>query len=362
MGYRVTDTIHGEERDENGNIIVEGVPCQGRGEACFRGHNIIAGYYKRPEINKEAYDEEGWYHSGDIALFRPNGAIQIIDRKKDIFKLAQGEYISPDKITAVYQSCLLVGSLFVYGDSFQSYLVGIVVPDEVELRRELRNRGMEEADMEFAAMCKSNAVRAVVYECMVETANKSKLVGFEKIKNIYCDSEAWTVDNGMLTPTMKLKRDFSKNHYKQIIQQLYAEGMMKLETKKPEEVKPAEEVKPVEEVKPANIESAGNLCVCFKQKYFLFEKKLAIPPCFMGVFLAGAGFSSFGFSCTDGVVFISLSGISSSTQYSSKSILHSSYHPIHDNSPSNTSRTLVTNRFPGAGVLVGFCTLDFFAN
>lgn len=231
MGYLITDKIHGEEKDENGNVIVEGMPCRGRGEACFRGHNIISGYYKRPEINKEAFDEENWYHSGDIALFRENGAIQVIDRKKDIFKLAQGEYISPDKITAVYQNCLLVSSLFVYGDSFQSYLVGIVVPDEAELRRELRNRDMEEADMPFDAMCKSEAVRAVVYECMVETANSSKLVGFEKIKNIYCDSEPWTVENGMLTPTMKLKRDFSKNHYKQIIQNLYAEGIMKLDNK-----------------------------------------------------------------------------------------------------------------------------------
>lgn len=228
MGYSVKDTLHGEEKDENGNVIVEGVPCCGRGEACFRGYNVIKGYYKRPEITNEAFDDEGWYHSGDIALFRPNGAIQVIDRKKDIFKLAQGEYISPDKITAVYQGCLLVGSLFVYGDSLQSYLVGIVVPDEAELRRELRNRGMEEADMDFGSMCRSEAVRAVVFECMTETANKSKLVGFEKIKNIYCDSEPWTVENGMLTPTMKLKRDYSKSHYKQIINKLYAEGMMKV--------------------------------------------------------------------------------------------------------------------------------------
>lgn len=228
MGYDIHDTIHGEEKDEQGNVIVAGTPCRGRGEACYRGYNIIPGYYKRDSINKEAFDEDGWYHSGDIALIRPNGAIQVIDRKKDIFKLAQGEYISPDKITAVYQKCPLVSSLFVYGDSLQSFLVGIVVPDEVELRKELRARSMEEADMDFGSICKSDNVRGVMLECMNEIAKNSKLMGFEKIKNLYCDSEAWTVENGMLTPTMKLKRDHSKNHYKQVIQQLYSEGMLQV--------------------------------------------------------------------------------------------------------------------------------------
>ena len=228
MGYLITDKWHGRVVDKDGKVIHEGVPCSGRGEVCFRGYNVIKGYYKRDTINAEVFDKDGWYHSGDIALWRPNGCIQIIDRKKDIFKLAQGEYISPDKITAVYQSCPLVASLFVYGDSFQSYLVGIVVPDETELRRELRKRGMDEADMTFAEMCKKDVVRAVVFEAMAATANQSKLVGFEKLKNIYCDSEAWTVENGMLTPTMKLKRDHSKKYYKNVIDELYKEGMMQL--------------------------------------------------------------------------------------------------------------------------------------
>mgnify|MGYP000258281886 CR=1 FL=1 len=225
MGYLITDKWHGRVVDKDGKVVNEGVPCSGRGEVCFRGYNVIKGYYRQPAINEATFDADGWYHSGDIALWRPNGCIQIIDRKKDIFKLAQGEYISPDKITAVYQDCPLVSSLFVYGDSMQSFLVGIVVPDEAELRRELRNRGMEEADMSFAEMCKLDTVRAVMFEAMTATANQSKLVGFEKIKNIYLDCEHWTIENGMLTPTMKLKRQVSKNKYMEVIQELYKEGM-----------------------------------------------------------------------------------------------------------------------------------------
>ena len=105
MGYSITDTYHGREVAADGTVIQPGIECRGRGEACFRGCNIIQGYYKRPEINKVVFDSEGWFHSGDIAMWLPNGAIQVIDRKKDIFKLAQGEYISPDKVTAVYQEC-----------------------------------------------------------------------------------------------------------------------------------------------------------------------------------------------------------------------------------------------------------------
>lgn len=162
-------------------------------------------------------------------MILPNGAIQIIDRKKDIFKLAQGEYISPDKVTAVYQECPVVASLYIYGDSLQSFLVAIVVPEEAVLRRLLRERGMEEADMDFATLCKRDTVRAVVLEEMNKVANRSKLMGFEKVKNVYCDSEPWTVENGMLTPTLKLKRDHSKSHYKEVIVQLYKEGMMKVQ-------------------------------------------------------------------------------------------------------------------------------------
>ena len=229
MGYLVTDSVHGREVAADGTVLREGVACQGRGEACYRGHNIIRGYYKRPEINKEVFDADGWFHSGDIAMILPNGAIQIIDRKKDIFKLAQGEYISPDKVTAVYQECPVVASLYIYGDSLQSFLVAMVVPEEAVLRRLLRERGMEEADMDFATLCKRDTVRAVVLEEMNKVANRSKLMGFEKVKNVYCDSEPWTVENGMLTPTLKLKRDHSKSHYKEVIVQLYKEGMMKVQ-------------------------------------------------------------------------------------------------------------------------------------
>ena len=93
----------------------EGRLCP-RGEICFRGPGVFAGYYKDEEKSAEALDGEGFLYSGDIGIILPNGALKLIDRKKNIFKLAQGEYIAPEKIEIVYQHSPAVDECFIYGD------------------------------------------------------------------------------------------------------------------------------------------------------------------------------------------------------------------------------------------------------
>ncbi len=104
-----------------------------KGEILSRGINTFQGYYKDEEKTKEVIDEDGWLHSGDIGTILPNGALKIIDRKKNIFKLSQGEYVAPEKIENICTRMEGVSEIFVYGDSLQNYLVAIIVPNEIQI-------------------------------------------------------------------------------------------------------------------------------------------------------------------------------------------------------------------------------------
>jgi long-chain acyl-CoA synthetase len=112
-----------EDKDE------QGVPHP-RGEVVYRGYNTFKGYFRQPEQTRECLDERGWVHTGDIGVFLPYGVLKIIDRKKNIFKLSQGEYIAPDKIEQKLQQSIYITQIFVYGDSLQHYVVAVVVPDK----------------------------------------------------------------------------------------------------------------------------------------------------------------------------------------------------------------------------------------
>jgi long-chain acyl-CoA synthetase len=218
MGYLVTDTVHGQETDASGKIVNAGIPCEGRGEVCYRGPNVFSGYYKDAEKTKEALDADGWLHSGDIGLWDKQGHIRIIDRKKNIFKLSQGEYVAAEKIENVYIKSALVAQSFVYGDSLHSMLVGIVVPDADRLTAWAKKNGKD--GQTVAQLCTDADVKKAVMEDMASMAKEARLQGFECVKDIHLEPTPFTPDD-LLTPSFKLKRAEAKKKYGAQIDEMY---------------------------------------------------------------------------------------------------------------------------------------------
>jgi long-chain acyl-CoA synthetase len=99
-----------------------------RGELCMKGPAVFSGYYKRPDKTAEAFDADGWFKTGDVAMIYPNGSVKIIDRSKNIFKLSQGEYIAPEKIENIFGLSPWIAQTLIYGDSLRSCCVAIIVP------------------------------------------------------------------------------------------------------------------------------------------------------------------------------------------------------------------------------------------
>ncbi|XP_057236580.1 long-chain-fatty-acid--CoA ligase 5 [Malurus melanocephalus] len=189
------------------------------GEVCIKGPNVFKGYLKDPEKTAEAIDKDGWLHTGDIGKWLPNGTLKIIDRKKNIFKLAQGEYIAPEKIENVYIRSAPVAQVFVHGESLRSFLIGIVVPDAEMLPEFAAKLGVKGS---FEELCKNPAVKKAILDDMVRLGREAGLKSFEQVKDLYIHTELFSVENGLLTPTLKAKRGDLVKFFQKEIEALYS--------------------------------------------------------------------------------------------------------------------------------------------
>ena len=199
----------------------QGRPCP-RGEICFRGPNVFPGYYKMPEQTAEAIDEEGWLHTGDVGVILPyRGAMKIIDRKKNFFKLAQGEYVAAEKIEIAYTKSFFVSQIFVYGDSYQFYLVAVIVPDELYIRQQWAPHHGYTNETPFKEICADPRLKQKIIEEINRLSKEEKLHGFEIVKKIHLEADAWTTED-LLTPTQKLMRHQAKIKYQDVLNELYS--------------------------------------------------------------------------------------------------------------------------------------------
>ncbi|GAB1302547.1 Long-chain-fatty-acid--CoA ligase 5 [Apodemus speciosus] len=188
------------------------------GEICIKGNNVFKGYLKDPEKTQEVLDKDGWLHTGDIGRWLPNGTLKIIDRKKNIFKLAQGEYIAPEKIENVYSRSRPVLQVFVHGESLRSFLIGVVVPDPDSLPSFAAKIGVKGS---FEELCQNQCVRKAILEDLQKIGKEGGLKSFEQVKSIFVHPEPFSIENGLLTPTLKAKRVELAKFFQTQIKSLY---------------------------------------------------------------------------------------------------------------------------------------------
>ncbi|KAK2790193.1 hypothetical protein FQN52_005688 [Onygenales sp. PD_12] len=200
-----------------------------RGELLIRGNSMFKEYYKNPEETAKAMTEDGWFRTGDICQVDEKGRFTIIDRRKNLLKLAQGEYVSPERIEGIYQSsCSYIAQAFVHGDGIKTFLVAIfaVQPDTfATFASRVLKKTIDPADLDAirAAAADEKVVKAVQHD--IDRAGRtSKMAGFEKVKSVALLLEPFTLENGLLTPTLKLKRPQTVRMYRSLLDELYARG------------------------------------------------------------------------------------------------------------------------------------------
>ncbi|CAJ0829170.1 5499_t:CDS:2 [Entrophospora sp. SA101] len=127
-----------------------------QGEIWLRGPTVTPGYYKNEKVTKETFTEDGWLQTGDIGEWKPNGCLSIIDRKKNLVKLAHGEYIALERLESVYKSTLFVSNLCICADSYQSRPVALIFPIEARIRKLAKEKNITETD--FEKLCQNKEI------------------------------------------------------------------------------------------------------------------------------------------------------------------------------------------------------------
>ena len=199
------------------NDVIEGINCPA-GEMCLKGPVVFHGYYKNDEENKKCFDEEGYFHTGDVGRLYPNygNGLKIVDRVKEIFKLSQGEYIIPAKLESVYTKSIYVQQLMIYGNPTKNNIIAIVIPD--------KKKCAEALNISIDDLVKDTENKKL-HELIINDFNKlavdAEFNGLEKVKYILITFEGFTVENSCMTPTMKIVRKKVELRFKERLDEIY---------------------------------------------------------------------------------------------------------------------------------------------
>ena len=187
------------------------------GEILVRGEHVMEGYHNNPEATAEVLTADGWFHSGDIGEIDSDGFVKITDRKKDLFKTSNGKYVAPSQIESTFKGlCPYVGQLLVHGENRQ-FVTALVTLDEEAIQPWAEANGL--ADAGYTEIVSSMQAREMV-QSYVDELNAG-LNRHEQIKRFHILGRDLTVEDGELTPSLKLRRKVVADKFKGDIEEMY---------------------------------------------------------------------------------------------------------------------------------------------
>ncbi|EFJ51208.1 hypothetical protein VOLCADRAFT_73402 [Volvox carteri f. nagariensis] len=192
-----------------------------KGEVLIRGAANFTGYYKAQDKTDEVVESDGWFHTGDIAVITPTGAIKIVDRKKNIFKLSQGEYVAVEALESTYKKATVVEQVWVYGNSFENCLVAVVVPNKAVITAWAKEAGVSGGYEE--GLLEDPRVNQYILSELVRVGKEDKLKGYEIIKAVHLDHVQFSVEEDLMTPSFKLRRPQLQAKYQKVIDAMYTD-------------------------------------------------------------------------------------------------------------------------------------------
>jgi fatty acid CoA ligase FadD9 len=179
-----------------------------RGELWVKTADVIPGYYKRPEVTAELFDADGWYHTGDVMAELGPDQLEYVDRRNNVLKLSQGEFVTVSKLEAAYGGHPSVRQIFVYGNSARSYVLAVIVPTDDAL-------ASVGGDLD--------AVKPLLSDALQSIAREAGLQSFEIPRDFLVETRPFTLENGLLTGIRKLARPQLKEYYGPELEQLYVD-------------------------------------------------------------------------------------------------------------------------------------------
>jgi fatty acid CoA ligase FadD9 len=170
-----------------------------RGELLLKTSNMFPGYYKRPEVTAGVFDPDGYYRTGDVVAEVAPDTLVYVDRRNNVLKLAQGEFVTVAKLEAVFGNSPLVRQIYIYGNSAHPYLLAVVVPTDV------------------------NAPKSAIADSLQDVAKEAGLQSYEVPRDFIIETTPFSLENGLLTGIRKLAWPKLKQHYGERLERLYAE-------------------------------------------------------------------------------------------------------------------------------------------